>query len=345
MRLHSEAAVTVYDSVYGAPDYVKMASYTEADVAGLPSMSFADPKDRKLPIHTKAAVWLSALEHYYVDGAPKAKVDATLLKTAEFFGIKDDVLAVKAAGAVKRSTARPERTAADYAVSRLAEQVYRLPIDTPEAALKSAADLQTEASNYPYSWRKEAAERVLEACRKHTVTPPNLDYLEKAAGLGATTPDVLLSALRLRSKAAHLPKAKQALDNAATFVSRMRQDDAVPPHLLTQVAEVMDRCDRLCGLNTKYASGLTTPEEACFQNPISQLRGDRAKWVTLGDGYAAEREKVASANVSLMAPLGDRAMRYLDDGKGKINPDALEKLAALMSSRTLEVAVRRLPFA
>jgi hypothetical protein len=112
MHLFSEAALAAYDAVYGAPDYAKSAEIRSSDVAGLPASSFADAK-RALPVHTKAAVWLSALEHYYAGGEPKANIDASLLKTAKFFGIENDVLAVKAAGVERRNTVRSCRTPDD----------------------------------------------------------------------------------------------------------------------------------------------------------------------------------------------------------------------------------------
>ena len=42
------------------PDYVKKAAVTDPEqIAKLPNTVFADPVNRKFPLHTKAAAWLA----------------------------------------------------------------------------------------------------------------------------------------------------------------------------------------------------------------------------------------------------------------------------------------------
>lgn len=345
MPVFSASARAAYSNLYALPDYVKSASEVcAADLKDLPRSAFADSL-RKLPMHTKAAVWLSALEHYYrSDATPDAEVDRRLTKAAEFFGVADDLRMVKASSVLLRGKA-PGLTANDYAISRSANQVYRLPIDTPEHTVKASMDLQHEAGNYPYAWRKEAALRILGASGRQNVKLPNRSYIEKAAGMGSTTPDVLINALNLRKHALIDRRSKQALDNTLTSISRgFRPDDAVPPSLLSNVAEVLDRCDRIGGLQTKYSSEFKTPEEICFAESLSDLREKRAKYVSFGDWFV-EREKLASVDSARMTVLGEHFANYLDDGRGKIDPTKFEKIASEMSESLCEAAKRQLPFA
>lgn len=78
------------------PEFVKQASYeTEDGISSLPNHAFADPENRKYPIHTKADVYLSAAYFYGKTAEYDEKIENAINVSADIFGIKDDLQPLK----------------------------------------------------------------------------------------------------------------------------------------------------------------------------------------------------------------------------------------------------------
>jgi hypothetical protein len=80
------------------PDYCHRDVYSFEEVEKLANVAFADAQKRELPIHEKAAVWLSAAYYYSGNyGESNSNVDAKIKKAAQIFDIVNDVETIESA--------------------------------------------------------------------------------------------------------------------------------------------------------------------------------------------------------------------------------------------------------
>lgn len=136
------------------------------DVAGLPSVAFADPSHRLFPMHTKAAAFLSAVSAYVYDHPGEAWKER--IKVAcHAYHITDAVKVAHAALAPAKQAAAVAPPLYKFATHLTVEPggpaVGYYPITTPSqieaSALKLATDMAREA--LPASWFCEAAEALV----------------------------------------------------------------------------------------------------------------------------------------------------------------------------------------
>jgi len=123
------------------PEYVKVASVIEpGDVAELQNTAFADKVNRLLPIHTKAAAWMSHL-YYYGHMEANPSIRESLDKAAAFYGITADVEKIPEAlpYATKKASSDHENFALVVDMGEQGMLPY-YPIDSRESLTKSASE-------------------------------------------------------------------------------------------------------------------------------------------------------------------------------------------------------------
>lgn len=80
------------------PDYCNRDIYAHDDIDQLSSVAFADRNRRELPIHEKAATWLSAVYFYSgASGEKSASIESNIQSASKVHGIQSDVEAIKKA--------------------------------------------------------------------------------------------------------------------------------------------------------------------------------------------------------------------------------------------------------
>lgn len=244
------------------PDYVKKASYTsESEKKDLPSRLFAD-KSRTLPTHTKAATYVSAVEHYRT-GKKDERVEAHLKKSAEFFGIEKDVAEVAALFQPKEGVFA--KNAHDFALkieSNFGKPKYFFPILTEDEIIKSASSLEKNKSMLTFDLRQAAAVAIIKRARELGLNmTEEHGFLYKAAGLRPAPASRVRHVLSYRVAAVKSAAYKERYQQIAEVVPN--NDEPLPNAV--KVAQLIDFADRESNLHTKYGSDLETPEEICFQ--------------------------------------------------------------------------------
>jgi hypothetical protein len=179
------------------PDFVESAPIAkQQEIVALPNEVFADPVNRKFPLHTKAATWLAQAyfshdRHLYTT-QQASTIQAKIEKAAKYWSI--DEFTKQARNGVETSMARtpPDLSDEDYAlvVEQDGHKNPMLPIHNAESVKAAAATLYNMRSKCPYEWRLLAARKILHKAAQLKVGLDNdlSAYMTKAAGLGSTFP-------------------------------------------------------------------------------------------------------------------------------------------------------------
>lgn len=177
------------------PEFVKTASVTDG-VESLPAESFADPGNRRFPIHTKAATWMSYAYHVTqdqsLDGVRKKAILENLDKAAAAWGIELEIDKLKAEYSATRNPADvqlQEKFALEIGTDKY------LPITTRLDIEKSATELMNERGGLPWEARHTAAKAIMKAardtCNIYDGRTLFDERISKLAGEGCTTKAVL----------------------------------------------------------------------------------------------------------------------------------------------------------
>ena len=256
------------------PAFVKAAALTDpTEVAKLPNAVFADPVNRKFPLHTKVATWLSQLyflenRHKYAT-AESARVQEKISNAGRYFGITGDIKQAAQAWETHQQDAPAELPDADFAivVDHEDQKIRRFPINNPVNIKAAAAHLYGNRMNYPYDWRLVAARKILHKAAElevKDIEPELHEYLTKAAGFGSTAP--ALAAEKLGSRFLMLPeKDKDIKVKTAKLAKAVQGMNGIPsPNEMIKLARIVDRLDREYGFYQYYDQGVETPEEMFF---------------------------------------------------------------------------------
>ena len=253
-----------YTQIYGdIPSYVKEASQAETlSPDGLSDISYADIVNRRFPIHTKAACYISSL--YFLENresiAPVTRehISARLAKAAAQHGISEDIAEL---------TMRSEQLKK--------EASYYLPEDCmlPEEArypLRNSAEVK-EAADYllkyrawfPLETRIGMASRVLDKAASFGVEfEPDVDLaLQKQAGRGLYNPDEVCNQIIYRKTLITDPGVKEALTKLASTISSM-PELALDSSATQGIALTLDEIDRTWEI--KYGKAVRPPEDFMF---------------------------------------------------------------------------------
>lgn len=287
------------------PSFVKTAELDFEVAESLASDAFGDLRRRKFPCHTKAATWLA--NAYFQQARPSYSkkdqefVQGRISKFASHWAIS---------GLVNQFNHNWEKIAAFDQVE-LPDDQYGLVATTEDGAklrrfpmpnmlsVKFAAErLFADRFKYPYAMRKTAARNILRRAiafddmaksgELKQASPMPIEamaqeYLERAAGFGATHP--LRAAEKIAQRVVMLKRTH--LDHAeklAELAVAVREMPTITCESLEKIAGLIDAVDRETGLDAQYHMGVDLPEEMFFPVLEKEAEDVLSSYITLTTG-------------------------------------------------------------
>lgn len=336
--------------IHRVPDYVKRASVAEkCGTENMPRTGYADSLNKLYPAHTAPATWLSTAFylHRKTAGTIQAdpRIEATLAKLAEHFGIAGDIVTLR--DEVQKSASYSEETLPDDDFALVIEYgdntvERRYPMRNPRELQKAAEYLCTYRHQMPYADRQRFAEKVLnKASHFGTSLGAHQDVITKVAGQGICSATEAAALLRsrgylLRSQ----PGREKIAESLFEFATVLEQHPSQVQYFdkMAEVASIVDQVDRDAGLVARYGTGeFGFPEDTLFsltEAKVAEATSDLVSTVTGHMYKLAELEHVPlDVYASALGPLG---YELSDSG---VLPSA-EKLAAIIPTLPLPDAER-----
>lgn len=314
------------------PDFVKSASaFDKHGDDTLPLRVFADPGKRRLPFHTKAALWVSA--SLLAEEAEPNPLHVDRIKTAAIlFGIDAEVDAI-----LSRQKVASDGTMVKYAY------VYtdpngvtqrHLPLRNSLEILTAARYLEQHLSAFQLADRQKIASAILTAAEPYKgFTDAQAHFLQKQAGQGECTSQDLREALEERARFLSGAAAASLQKMAGMATKRVDRDTR------QQIAAALDGIDREHGLVRLYGNGLERPEDVLFGITKAAIAMTRGKYVRLVDGSVFEKQAIARIpEDQLRAWMGDEMVDDLSEIAGVDQEKLAEVLAILPRSNAKRFA-------
>lgn len=274
------------DHLCPLPEFVKKAEVD--DPAQLPSDAFGDIRHRKFPCHTKAATWLA--NAYFQQGrSAYSKKEAELVqgrinKFASHWAISGLVGQFNHNWSKIASHDSQELSDTQYglvATTDDGQKIRRFPMPNCMSVKWAGERLYADRYKYPYLMRKTAARNILREAIKYddmakrgekiagvlpgmtNFEPQTLEYLERAAGFGATHP--MRAAEKVAQRVVVLKgRYEDHAEKMAELAVALREMPSINGEQLMKLANVIDAVDRETGLCDHYHEGLEMPEEIMF---------------------------------------------------------------------------------
>lgn len=322
------------------PDFVEQGpSFGLKDVETLPADVFADPVNRKFPLHTKAATWLAQAyfshdRHLYPTQHADT-VQAKIEKAAQYWGIEGFAKQARSEVETFQSSVPPDLQDSDFAliVETDGTKSPMLPINNEVNIKASAATLYNMRGKCPYEWRLIGARKIL-----HKAAALNIEfedglgaYLTKAAGLGSVFPS--RAADQLAHRTLMIPDSQKDVKVAAAKLTKaVSQMPGLPSNAqLVKLATIVDRIDREQGLAKYYdEAGLLTPEEIFFELTQEKAAAIRNSYMTLTTGEVVPFEALQTAPLAKIAGALGFLERVQADGSLDINITKFAKIASTL---------------
>ena len=244
--------------IFGLPEYVKSAVAEEQeDLSTLQPSAFAGI--REYPVHTKAATWMSCayftMNEDQLHRNEREFVKSRLEKCAKEWGVdfsgiqKDYCVATAVHEPVKYALVEKDQSE---------NEVKLCPIDTREDVRAAASWLYDNRTKLPYSWRNKIAKAVInEAGDYDGILLPHIDYLNKAAGYGASAPEDIATALAARSRMIDDQQIQDAIMKVAGDLQPRKFNYEAQQKFASLLADI----DEGFGITRFYNSFLPLPEE------------------------------------------------------------------------------------
>jgi len=295
-------------SLLDLPGFVKEADFQQqVEVDDLDRSCFADPLDKKFPIHTKTAAYLNYA--YFLDQAKKGNLDdQAVLRCNNGF--------VKAA---KYWNLVGEFQQIDQAMNQKQEKVAAAP--SPADIIRAGDYLARDRELYTYEDRNTLAKEIMKSAADVglplTVIP---EAVHRMAGFGITTKKAALLELTKRYDAERSPTLAEPLLTCIEAFYGLKSD------LLG--GEV---CEKIAGLIDKYdrsRNQVTFPEDVLFAFTKHAADKIASNIVTMIDGTSykiQDLEKAADA----FGVLGKDIVKALQNMDGTLNQ---VKIAELVDS-------------
>lgn len=362
------------DHLCPLPEFVKKAEVDNP--AELPSDAFGDIRHRKFPCHTKAATWLANAYFQQARSAYSKKeaefVQGRINKFASHWAISGLV------GQFNHNWSKianydginlPDSQYALVATTDDGQKIRRFPMPNCMSVKWAGERLYADRYKYPYLMRKTAARNILREAIKYDdmskrgekiagvlpgtthFEPHTLDYLERAAGFGATHP--MRAAEKVAQRVVILKgRHNDHAEKMAELAIAIRDLPSMNGELLMKLANVVDAVDRETGLCDHYHEGLEMPEEIMF--PILEKHAeaimDEHVTLTTGKTYPVgmlmeiplEKISAVLGDEFMEAVVGDDAISIDPVKFAEILPTLPRSDAALLD-RAIEEA-RKEPF-
>lgn len=271
------------------PDYVRADPGHPAD---LPPLLYADPAARSLPLHTKAAAWLSAARlaadpDFTTDPDAHRRVRAAL----DRFGIAPP------AGPPPVKTAAAPAPAGAPVFVREADGWQGARVATPDDADRAVEWLRANRHAAGFDDRSAAAARLAKLAAADGLSPDDRHYCEKLAGYGFHDP---------RHFAAQLAARRAACGGDPRRHARLDQMSAGwgPDEPPLKLAAAVDAYDRAAGYHQAgYPAGVLPAEEAVFPHTLSEAAAQDARTLVTASGRAYDRDRLAALPAEKTAAL------------------------------------------
>jgi len=316
------------------PEFVKQADWDEQLATNnLPTEAFADVYDRKFPIHTKTAAYLSY--GYFLTQKDKLekkafqRINQAFGHAAQFWSLEPEFSDI-----LKSLDKQAGVLVGKFGLTIGKENFF--PVNTPSDILKSAELLVDRRANFDYPLRCQAAKNIMKAAAEVGLPLTTIpEQVHKMAGFGITTRQAAIMELTTRynnEKRANLAEPLHTCLEALTGL----KSDLLGGEVCEKIAEIIDRYDRLAG-NPSY------PENVLFAFTKHAADSIAQRIATLTDGtsyWLTDLEKASDA----FEVLGKDIVRDLKaiDGSLKLHKvaellDTLPRTDAAMLKEALNV--------
>lgn len=348
-------AFAKFAGYYGLPDYVRRASVESVfePPAELPSSSFADVRNRKFPVHTKAATEVSY--RYFLDSKhqldPKvaSMIDDRFQVMGRCWNIEADLRALREKHAQLNIVPPPADE--DYLLLyKTAESVERhYPLTGGPATKAAAAWFLAHRDHFPFADRRQMAEKLLDKAARYAValTGEQREALEKQAGHGICDAPKTVTAIHNRLRAANAKLVPQpvyaGLQKVAAEFQR-RPELAADPGTLVMLCETIDTFDKLAELKGQYGELLPRPEDAVFAVTLDAMRETVKSACTLTTGHVFNQQQFAKLSVQeLRDSYGANLASAVCDALGQqVDPVKLAEVAPTLPRGDANLLVRML---
>jgi len=332
------------DISVGMPEYVKDADViTAEDVAGLAAVSFADKATRTLPIHTKAATWMSAA-YYYGTRTTDKVVEHAIEKAASLHGIAADVENLKSAfiSSEKQASASEERNAleVDFAGEFGLQKQAFYPINDYADVVSSAEQMCIDYRDgaLPYEYLASAAKELVKAAAEYRVHANDLPAIIVKLGSPRIPTfegvDAAMDTRRAHGMSTEgLTACKSAFDAAEAAVPN---GDAAVMEELEKIAQL----DRREGLDYTH---VVDPFSAAFTGPTtSDIEKLAASNVFIADVMVPAVELCALSDADISRAFTENTEAVVKEAAasaGMFTAEGCAKSSCLIEGLGKEVAV------
>jgi len=278
---------------------------TPEEVDKLPHTAFADQVSKQFPVHTKEACYLSYA--YFVRQKDKftkrasSRIERKFNDMARFWDIEPDM--DKLAEDLRPKTEKVAATEEDYAltVKHDGKPLHYFPINNRKAVEKSAEEIVEHRSNFTYSMRKEAAQKIMGAYIREGYPISSVpNTIQCMAGYGLTTKEAAVKEIKRRVACAKTTSEKKAAAPMKELISRLNEEgeEVLTADTLTKVAQAVDVYDRCMDLNKHYGNEFDYPEDVFFKFTKSAADKVKNELVTMQNGssyWLQDLEKASEA--------------------------------------------------
>lgn len=273
---------------------------SDSATTGLPASAFADPIERRYPVHTKEAAVLSAAYFFgeFPDETGDKHVAKRLKEAADFWSIRDEFDQMASDLSVAKTT---PKFALDMTVGGAVLRYF--PWHDGPSLEKTAEHFCSNRHNLPYAARQKTAENLMAASEELGVklAAETADYLDRCCAYGAIdfdkTAEMLLTRAHMLRKQ---PKHQLAVKKLAQAMAAIKEiDDADCPKL---ALDAFAAFDEETGLVRRYGRTLTLPEEQLFSTTVSKHAAEKLGKVTLANGREVSIEDIDWDKVAKFDP-------------------------------------------
>jgi hypothetical protein len=303
--------------LFEAPDYVKQASVEQlCGPEVLKPHLCGDQRNRRYPMHSKAACWMSAaFFHEKRAGLPRLeaeKIEARLMEAANFWGIATEVDNLKKKAETMSRDDLSKLPNEDFAWVAGGER--HLPLRNA-LEVKAAAEYLTRwRDEFAFADRVAMSRKVLQkAARYGAALGEYDDVLEKMAGFGGCS---AAEAAKLVRDRAMLVRSKDP--DLATELEKMAQlimndpQKARSPQRLIKVAETIDQLDRMLHIR-EYSEAIPRAEDALFRITRKTASSFSEQHLSTTAGSVYDRDDVAKLRTKdVRSYLGDQLADAVD---------------------------------
>lgn len=313
------------------PGFVKEASVDgqREQLNELPSSSFADTFDRKFPIHTKAAAYLSYA--YFLKQADKCAGDTQRTRIEQGFQKAAELWCLKGEYIDLRDQFAPKAAITKNAAALVVEGKRYFPINDARELNTAIDDLKNYRSNFSYPMRKEASANILNAAMRMGIPVHTVDAsIHKMAGHGLTTKKAAEGEVIRRlnwldsSQPSDLrPPLEECLNKLHKHAA---ENGVVGGEPIQKLAELLDLVDRTIGLNARYGESVPFPEDVLFGFTKSAAEGTASGTVSLITGSSYNLPDLEKSGAAFKA-LGQDLLDCMTDLAGNVD---LHKVAEIL---------------